>query len=55
MVTPYYSRVCHDHVPVECAVESHFHKTLNYFTMAYWLYCLMIIVLSVYDHNLFLL
>ncbi|VEN51499.1 unnamed protein product, partial [Callosobruchus maculatus] len=28
------------------------HKTLNYFTTAYRVYCSMIIVLSIYDHNL---
>ncbi|VEN59439.1 unnamed protein product, partial [Callosobruchus maculatus] len=28
------------------------HKTLNYFTTAYRLYFSIIIVLSIYDHNL---
>ncbi|VEN55368.1 unnamed protein product, partial [Callosobruchus maculatus] len=28
------------------------HKTLNYFTTAYYLYLSMIIMLSIYDHNL---
>ncbi|VEN61267.1 unnamed protein product, partial [Callosobruchus maculatus] len=32
--------------------RSEVHKTLNYFTTSYGLYFLMIIVLSIYDHNL---
>ncbi|VEN54145.1 unnamed protein product, partial [Callosobruchus maculatus] len=59
IVTPYFSELCHGHTcllntPYTRIVDqrTEVHKTLIYFTTAYWLYFSMIIVFSTYDHNL---
>ncbi|VEN54640.1 unnamed protein product, partial [Callosobruchus maculatus] len=59
MVTTYFSKLCHGHrcllnAPYPNIVDqrTEVYKTLNYLTMAYWLYFSMIVMLSIYDHNL---
>ncbi|VEN62914.1 unnamed protein product [Callosobruchus maculatus] len=65
MVTPYFSKLSHGHTCLLNAPSNliftatrivdqrtEVYKTLNYFTTAYSLYSSMIIMLSIYDHNL---